>query len=735
FTVETPRTMQCAYDTVNKPFDQMIPFTWSDGFTHSGMAQLYENPIDYFVKCKEANTVINEPNPAVFTLKYDTSKPRISGISLSPGIQNKVVERPLQTTLSLDTDIDARCEYMLNNVTHAFDTGFTKKHTVFIENLQDKTTYDLSISCYSRALVKSDISRYSIIVDTAQRGDITFSSPQAFVSNKTFTLALQTQQDTQWCRWSFSQSQINNDMQRVSARQYSENITVQQDGTYTIYVSCVGSDARILRGQKTVNVYTQPVTCEDVTVVVPQTSPFRDRIPVEVYTNKTLQHIQAIVGTARYPQAGWNMSDIQNISNYESFSITGLNLSLEQTYYVNYRLQAATLSEWCVSNGTKVMTNASIPSSPTSIVSIVMEKTRYTSQDTIRALVNFSSTQALSVPYHYYINNKRHEGRTLNLSGTVQEQIELGTLQEGNYELKIVLGQHERIQNFRVDCTSGIDCFCDRNNCEDNQSIIPGTCTDGIKNGLETDVDCGGPDCLGCELTKQCQIHSDCRSGNCQAGICVAQTRTPDIQEESSSLLWMLLILLLIVLALAGGGLYYYTQIYQKKTQIKSSSSKSSTTLPPLGSTNKQAPAPIAPPKSAKQKLKEALQKKLKAHVDDKVKQDHSKVFSAFSEDKDKPQKDIKDNNKNIDNNDKIKNKTIDDKINDAKTQIIHKKEDRNVVDPKSKKEESMSDMDKLKSINTGSNIDAIRSIIQKNKKAKDSLEKLKALNTGKKDE
>lgn len=34
---------------------------------------------------------------------------------------------------------------------------------------------------------------------------------------------------------------------------------------------------------------------------------------------------------------------------------------------------------------------------------------------------------------------------------------------------------------------------------DDNDNvIINATCEDGIKNGLETDVDCGGPDCLPC---------------------------------------------------------------------------------------------------------------------------------------------------------------------------------------------------------------------------------------------
>jgi hypothetical protein len=47
------------------------------------------------------------------------------------------------------------------------------------------------------------------------------------------------------------------------------------------------------------------------------------------------------------------------------------------------------------------------------------------------------------------------------------------------------------------------------------------TCTDLIKNQDETDVDCGGTICGGCDLGKNCSIGSDCLSGDCSGGICV----------------------------------------------------------------------------------------------------------------------------------------------------------------------------------------------------------------------
>jgi hypothetical protein len=41
-----------------------------------------------------------------------------------------------------------------------------------------------------------------------------------------------------------------------------------------------------------------------------------------------------------------------------------------------------------------------------------------------------------------------------------------------------------------------------------------------MKNGKETDVDCGGPDCAKCANTKACGVASDCLSGTCTGGAC-----------------------------------------------------------------------------------------------------------------------------------------------------------------------------------------------------------------------
>jgi hypothetical protein len=85
-----------------------------------------------------------------------------------------------------------------------------------------------------------------------------------------------------------------------------------------------------------------------------------------------------------------------------------------------------------------------------------------------------------------------------------------------------------------VDC-GGSDQSCqrcpDRETCRAdtdcaNDSCVQGvcvSCNDGLRNAGETDIDCGGADvsCDRCQDDDSCAFDRDCLSGNCQGGVCV----------------------------------------------------------------------------------------------------------------------------------------------------------------------------------------------------------------------
>ena len=72
-------------------------------------------------------------------------------------------------------------------------------------------------------------------------------------------------------------------------------------------------------------------------------------------------------------------------------------------------------------------------------------------------------------------------------------------------------------------CTKNTDCAT--NSCDISSGKTEGlcaatSCTDNIKNGFETDIDCGGTDCSKCTEGKICAANSDCSSGLCQFASC-----------------------------------------------------------------------------------------------------------------------------------------------------------------------------------------------------------------------
>ena len=63
-------------------------------------------------------------------------------------------------------------------------------------------------------------------------------------------------------------------------------------------------------------------------------------------------------------------------------------------------------------------------------------------------------------------------------------------------------------------CKSNMDCTS--NICNMTSHTCAGTlCGDGIKDGVESDVDCGGSQCPHCLGGKNCDVNSDCLSGQC----------------------------------------------------------------------------------------------------------------------------------------------------------------------------------------------------------------------------
>jgi hypothetical protein len=60
-------------------------------------------------------------------------------------------------------------------------------------------------------------------------------------------------------------------------------------------------------------------------------------------------------------------------------------------------------------------------------------------------------------------------------------------------------------------------------------------CRNRVRDGLETDVDCGGADCQRCAVAKRCSAAGDCQSNACDAGSCGAPTCSDGVRDGYES--------------------------------------------------------------------------------------------------------------------------------------------------------------------------------------------------------
>jgi len=69
-------------------------------------------------------------------------------------------------------------------------------------------------------------------------------------------------------------------------------------------------------------------------------------------------------------------------------------------------------------------------------------------------------------------------------------------------------------------CRTTDDCVADLTCDPESGTCAAMSCTDGVANGDESDVDCGGTECPACDAGGSCTDGSDCASGVCGSGAC-----------------------------------------------------------------------------------------------------------------------------------------------------------------------------------------------------------------------
>lgn len=122
------------------------------------------------------------------------------------------------------------------------------------------------------------------------------------------------------------------------------------------------------------------------------------------------------------------------------------------------------------------------------------------------------------------------EGVILAPNATVQ----LGTASTQILVVGVLQAKVIDIRNqARLTCSTDVPCADDI--CGEEIPEGPDECTDGIRNGTESDIDCGGSDCEPCADGGSCFADADCQSNNCAAGFCEQASCTDGVQNGTET--------------------------------------------------------------------------------------------------------------------------------------------------------------------------------------------------------
>jgi len=86
-----------------------------------------------------------------------------------------------------------------------------------------------------------------------------------------------------------------------------------------------------------------------------------------------------------------------------------------------------------------------------------------------------------------------------------------------------------------VECVDGSGC--PSNLCTDTFTCAAATCTDTVESPGETDIDCGGLSCPGCENGEGCLVDGDCLSMDCGAALtCQESCVDGELNQDESAI-------------------------------------------------------------------------------------------------------------------------------------------------------------------------------------------------------
>ncbi|MBI4150104.1 cell envelope integrity protein TolA [Candidatus Woesearchaeota archaeon] len=497
--------------------------TITDFSTKAGLVPNVQGP-GFFVICIDD---LGRANQKRIYSMIDTIPPVIESVSFDPP---RIIEYPLgggpfATETSVRASEPVICKYAVNQSRPfgemvRFDSyddqrfeAFTATNTQTVELPDgDKVTYTIFFQCRDRAGQLTPEFTKEIQVDLSASIGISILSPPQYSTGQTLNLTLTTAKTSACDMVTQDGATEQITTEANPAKFHTTNLGTFDDGTYTLQITCRSGQAGIFQEQTVSHQFTVDTS--------PPSPPTINGSTVSCAANP-LTFTPSIVFTAIDAQSG--------IKEYR-YSV--VQLGINQT--------GSTISK-ITPPGTANASNATV----TYTLSVVAINNA--------GLVGTPTTTSISVnPLHplcleknpptVTIREEKKPGEVkINLTCVDESGCDNSTFLYGFADNATCTPFSNYVATFPIFRTQTV-CYSVKdmvgNNASGSKRIevsVANTCTNTVKDGDETDVDCGGSCGSTCLDTKVCRADRDCKNLFCSNGKCATPTCTDNFLNDKET--------------------------------------------------------------------------------------------------------------------------------------------------------------------------------------------------------
>jgi len=490
-TIKTHREVECKYVfnipglTYNSP--ALNKFEEQGVYHKIPNAQITEGTLLYVI----CNDTFTESCPSAGFYLHILQNPPSIQATLQP---DELTSTPLLTTLSIETDQETECYYNLTTenkkIIGKTQDGFSTQHTIELNlegfEKQEAVTYNLNIRCENKA----ELSSYKTLLLTIDLFRIfaisTIEYPEYTAASSTI-VNLTTTREADYCIYSKKET-MNNALPMIAHQnnRFSIEINDLEEGENTYYIECAGGIPQTISKQE-ITIIKDNMPPEIISAEI--TDVKEKRINLNIETNDTLSGIERLVFSLYFE----NNTFIENFTkDYEEDNKYKLYLEEDINEDEEYYLVIKAIDKVGLESD-EIMLNFSL--------------------NYQRKLEDGSPCN-----YNYECISNFCNPEGICSQSTCDDSF-LGP-DETDVDCGGICVEEDKLCEVGKKCEIDEDCetgYCDPSTkrCKEKS-----TCENGIwDKEYETDIDCGKT-CPPCSDNKKCETDEDCKSNNCQDGVC-----------------------------------------------------------------------------------------------------------------------------------------------------------------------------------------------------------------------